>query len=92
MKIFITGGTGFIGSRLVEKLVAGSHEVVLLVQDPVKFSDIEKKRAEAERTVVEYGEKGLDVVIVKPSRVYGPGKLTESNSLTEIINWLRSHG
>lgn len=32
MKIFVTGGTGFIGSRLVPFLVDRSHEVTLLVR------------------------------------------------------------
>ena len=36
MRIFITGGTGFIGSRLTERLVAEKHELILLLRDPSK--------------------------------------------------------
>ena len=185
MKIFITGGTGFIGSRLTEKLASQGHEVLLLLRDPsravsfgsdrVKYiaGDIfdketlikgmtgcdwvfhmaaftrpssedqslpyktnvtgtinvldaatvckvkkvvltstggtmgcsgnmntvsettnpdpqfntayEKTKFEAEGIAREYSKRGLDVVIVNPTRVYGPGKLSKSNSLTKLI-------
>ena len=29
MKIFVTGGAGFIGSHLVDRLVAQKHEVIV---------------------------------------------------------------
>lgn len=45
MKIFITGGTGFIGSRLTEKLLQLGHEVVVLIRDPSKVSEKKKKRS-----------------------------------------------
>jgi nucleoside-diphosphate-sugar epimerase len=36
MKYFVTGGTGFIGSRLVRQLVESRHEVVAVVREPAK--------------------------------------------------------
>jgi uncharacterized protein len=33
MKVAVTGGTGFIGSRLVDRLQAEGHQVLLLVRD-----------------------------------------------------------
>ena len=185
MKVFVTGGTGFIGTRLTEKLVSEKHSVTLLVRnnlsaafpgshqikqvkgdlsnkpallegmegcdwvfhlaayaklsykDPSVVTRInvegtvnvfraalesgvskviftstggtmsysrdgkpvdelsnpnsdlhtlyEKTKAEAEKIALDFSREGLDVVTVNPTRVYGPGKLTESNSLTKII-------
>lgn len=186
MKVFITGGSGFIGRRLTERLVRENHDVVLLLRNPEKFYDSERSgmviikgdisnkelllkgmqgadmvfhlaaftaawsedpglpfkvnvtgtgnvleaamrssvkkfvmtstcgtmgysesgkpidettnsnprlctlyestKAEAERLVIEYSGKGLDAVIVNPSRIYGPGPLTRGNSLTRIMD------
>jgi len=36
MRIFITGGTGFIGAHLCRQLVASGHQIVALVRDPNK--------------------------------------------------------
>jgi len=36
MKVAITGGTGFVGSRLVEKLQEAGHEVLVLTRDVAK--------------------------------------------------------
>ncbi|MBW6501058.1 MAG: NAD-dependent epimerase/dehydratase family protein [Bacteroidales bacterium] len=189
MRVFITGGSGFIGQRLAERLIAGNNEVILLLRDPGKTPELmhagcqvikgdvlnkpaliegmrncdlvfhlaaytrpwskdpeipykinvtgtvniletafktgvpkvvvtstagtmsfshdgrpvgestnpdpefhtsyERTKAEAEKVCVDYSRKGLDVVIVNPTRVYGPGELTKSNSLTRIIKLYR---
>ena len=185
MRVFITGGTGFIGTRLTEKLISENHDVTLLVRNPsgavfsgndkvtlikgdllnkavllegmkdcdwvfhmaayvkpsykdpsivtginvdgtgnvfdaaleanvkkVVFTSTggtmsyshdgkpvdestnpdpelhtlyEKTKVEAEKIALDFCKKGLAVVTVNPTRVYGPGKLTESNSMTKII-------
>jgi len=187
MKIFITGGTGFIGRRLAEKLVTLGHEVIMLIRDPSKVTafksdkttyikgDIfdlgalnqgmagcdwvfhlaaftkpwskdpsqayrtnvtgtinvietainnsvkrviitstagtmgfssnghpinedtntnqeyqtlyDKTKAEAEKKALHYSKKGVEIIITNPSRIYGPGRLSKSNSLTKIIKW-----
>jgi uncharacterized protein len=35
MKIFLTGGSGFIGKRLIEQLTSARHDVVLLTRNPL---------------------------------------------------------
>jgi dihydroflavonol-4-reductase len=42
MKVFVTGGTGFIGGRVVAALCARGDDVVALVRDPAKAADLEK--------------------------------------------------
>lgn len=39
----------------------------------------------AERVVDKFVQLGLDVVIVNPTRVFGPGLLSEANSVTKMI-------
>ncbi|MFW6327934.1 MAG: NAD-dependent epimerase/dehydratase family protein [Bacteroidota bacterium] len=45
MKIFIIGGSGFLGSYLIPQLVAKKHEVTVLSRSPEKREEVEKKGA-----------------------------------------------
>lgn len=54
------------------------------------LTDYEKTKQLAEQLCVEYYKIGLNVVIVNPSRVFGPGILNKSNSVTILIkNYLK---
>jgi nucleoside-diphosphate-sugar epimerase len=45
----------------------------------------EQSKVEAEKLLESYISKGIRGVIVNPSRVYGPGLLTESNGFTRLM-------
>jgi farnesol dehydrogenase len=49
------------------------------------FNEYEETKAEAEELVRSYNRDGLETIIVNPTRVYGPGALSESNSVTKMI-------
>ncbi len=49
------------------------------------FTHYDRSKAMAEQKVLEYVERGLPGLIVSPTRIYGPGELGQSNSLTQVI-------
>jgi nucleoside-diphosphate-sugar epimerase len=50
------------------------------------LTDYERTKVLAEREAVARAEKGFPVVIVNPTRVFGPGMLTEANSVSLLID------
>lgn len=49
----------------------------------------QQSKYEAEALLRERTPAGIDAVIVRPSRVYGPGPLTEANAVTRLIDLYR---
>ena len=49
------------------------------------FVHYDRSKAQAEQTINTYVRDGMDVLIVNPTRVYGPGKLGDSNGVTRMI-------
>jgi len=64
------------------------------------YTDYQASKTIGEKQAFEYAAIGFPVVIVNPTRVYGPGKLTEGNSVSRMIDlydrerfpFLLSHG
>ncbi len=50
------------------------------------YTEYEETKTIAEREALKLAAEGFPVVIVNPTRVYGPGKLTEGNSVTLMID------
>ncbi len=53
---------------------------------PVCLTDYEASKVEAEAVAFDAVRDGTPLVIVNPGRVYGPGHLTEGNSLAQLID------
>jgi Nucleoside-diphosphate-sugar epimerases len=53
---------------------------------PHYYTEYEETKAIAEQEALEYASKEFPVVIVNPTRVYGPGKMTEGNSVSLMID------
>ena len=43
MRIFITGGTGFVGTFVVRRLLRGNHKLMVLSRDPRREKDLFEK-------------------------------------------------
>jgi nucleoside-diphosphate-sugar epimerase len=83
----------------VERVVFVSSIVSCGPTNPGELGDEEKKcflpdcsteyqasKIMGEQKACEYRDRGLSVITVNPTRVYGPGKLTEGNSVTKMID------
>ena len=50
------------------------------------FTDYAASKYAMESSVMDYVGKGIHIVIVNPTRVYGPGLLSQANSVTKIMD------
>lgn len=53
------------------------------------YTDYERSKFEMEQKSVQWIKDGLPLVIVNPTRVFGPGQLSESNMVTQLIDMYR---
>ncbi|QEC52524.1 farnesol dehydrogenase [Anseongella ginsenosidimutans] len=57
---------------------------------PDLYTEYERTKNEGEELAAKYAARGLPVVIINPTKVFGPGPVDESNSATLMIrNYLR---
>ena len=78
-KVVVTSTAGVIGPALNGPVNEETPRKVDF------FTDYERTKYESELKIKEYTENGLHVVIVNPTRVYGPGPLNVSNSVTKLV-------
>lgn len=50
------------------------------------LTEYEASKLEAEQEALRASRDGLEVVVVNPTRVYGPGKWTEGNSVSRLLD------
>jgi nucleoside-diphosphate-sugar epimerase len=80
-KVIITSTAGTLGYSL------DGTPVNETMNRPLQYhTEYERTKAIAEKKAAEYNSDKLEVIILNPTRVYGPGKLSLSNSVTRIIS------
>ncbi|WP_299289117.1 NAD-dependent epimerase/dehydratase family protein [uncultured Mucilaginibacter sp.] len=78
--VLFTSTAGVVGHSLDLQPVSETTN-----QNPHLETLYEKSKVEAELLLKQYNQKGIRGIIVNPSRVYGPGLLTESNGITRLL-------
>ena len=78
-KIVVTSTAGVIGPAIDGSVNEDTSRQVDF------FTDYESTKYESELRIKECVAEGQNVVIVNPTRVYGPGPLNVSNSVTKLI-------
>lgn len=96
--VFIAGGTGALGRRVVPLLVAAGHRVTAVVRTPGKRAILERRGATAvaldlfDRAAVREAVAGHDVVvnlathIPSPSRMFLPGAWRENDRIRREVS------
>jgi nucleoside-diphosphate-sugar epimerase len=49
------------------------------------YTEYEESKTEGEKVALQAAKKGAPIVIVNPTRVYGPGQLSEGNAMAALI-------
>ncbi len=77
----------------VRRLVHVSTNLVEGLEDPddprTALTAYQRSKLEGEAAVQRYAGEGGDAVILRPTRVYGPGLMSQANSVTRVIDLYR---
>jgi nucleoside-diphosphate-sugar epimerase len=96
VKAFVTGGSGFIGGKLIERLVADGHEVSALSRSESSAATVSALGAEpargdiADRASLEAGARGCDLAFHAAAKVedWGPWEEFERDNVGGTANVL----
>ena len=84
MNIFIIGGTGFLGSHIVNKLILKSHNVIVLTRNLNKEMQFDKTKVKliqgdiAELNFIQQLPKSIDVIVYVAMPFFKPGRISKS--------------
>ncbi|TML31808.1 MAG: NAD(P)-dependent oxidoreductase, partial [Actinobacteria bacterium] len=100
MNVFVAGGAGAVGTRLIPRLVEAGHAVVATTRSPAKVRAIEEMGARGvvvdglDRTAVERAVQDArpEVVIHQLTALSGPVDLRRFDRFFALTNRLRTEG
>ncbi|MDX1904305.1 MAG: SDR family oxidoreductase [Thermonemataceae bacterium] len=78
-KVVLTSTAGVLGPSVAGVVTENT------VQRIPHSTEYERTKAISEKEALTYLEKGLEIVIVNPTRIYGPGQRSESNAVTKLL-------
>ena len=79
-RIVVTATAGTFGPQVDDSLITEEINQVL-----PPFSEYERTKLIANEKIQDYVKEGMDIVIVSPTRVFGPGELSASNAVTKLL-------
>lgn len=79
-RVVVTSTAGTMGYSRTGGIVDENTNI-----DPDYHTEYERTKSISEKVSFAIAGDGLDVIVVNPSRVFGPGKLSKSNSITRIM-------
>lgn len=63
LRVFLTGGTGYIGSAVLDALVRGGHQVIALARDPEKVERLQARGAEGVLAELDTPKRYMDAAL-----------------------------
>jgi farnesol dehydrogenase len=81
-RVVITSTAGVMGPCLEDSKPIREDSAL----EPLLFSPYDRSKYEEEKAAFRFLDRGIDVVIVNPSRIYGPGLKGVSNSVSKLVD------
>lgn len=79
-RVVITSTAGVLGASLNGEIVTETTPLKVPLS-----TEYEKTKALAEKEIQKFLDKGVEIVIVNPTRVYGGGQRSQSNAVTMLL-------
>lgn len=79
-RIVITATAGTFGPQVDDSLITEEIKQVL-----PPFTEYERTKQIANEKIKDFLGKGMDIVTVSPTRIFGPGELSASNAVTKLL-------